>query len=204
MRTRPLTLVVYLLLVGGCQPSPPPEPPVAPPAEDLSHWTVPTLVQPPARKPLPQVASTRPGTETEKVYEYVPGQVYKVTVALDAPLDVILEAGEKVQTVLDSDPKPIVQGQPAPENGTPKPEVKARWEYREAVDGVGDTARPHLLIRALEAEATAGVTLTTTRRVYYLTCKSVKTSPIRGVRWTYPADPTRAPGREDAAPAAAP
>ena len=54
MRTRPLTLVVYLLLVGGCQPSPPPEPPVAPPAEDLSHWTVPTLVQPAPRKPLPQ------------------------------------------------------------------------------------------------------------------------------------------------------
>ena len=191
MRTRPLTLVVYLLLVAGCQPTTPPEPPVAPPAEDLSHWTVPTLVQATSRKPVPQVPWTRPGTETEKVYEYVPGQVYKVTVALDAPLDVILEAGEKVQTVLDSDPKPIVQGLPATENGTPKPEVKARWAYREAVDGVGDTARPHLLIRALEAEATAGVTLTTTRRVYYLTCKSVKTSSIRGVRWTYPVDPTR-------------
>ena len=173
---------------------------MAPPAEDLSHWTVPTLVQPPSRKPLPQAASTRPGTETEKVYEYVPGQVYKVTVALDAPLDVILEAGEKVQTVLDSDPKPIIQGQPAPENGTPKPEVKARWEYREAVDGVGDTARPHLLIRALEAEATAGVTLTTTRRVYYLTCKSVKTSPIRGVRWTYPADATGPQAQDEKTP----
>ena len=60
--------------------------------------------------PLPQAVAARPGTETEKVYEYAPGQVYKVTVALDAPLDVILEAGEKVQTVLDSDPKPIVQG----------------------------------------------------------------------------------------------
>ena len=125
MRTRALTLVVYLLLVGGCQPTPPPEPPVAPPAEDLSHWTVPVLVQPPhGPAPPPGPWLTRPGTETEKVYEYVPGQVYKVTVALDAPLDVILEAGEKVQTVLDSDPKPIVQGPPAPENGTPKPEVQ--------------------------------------------------------------------------------
>src|SRR5262245_22648800 len=118
MRTRTLTLVVSLLLVAGCQPAPPPEPPVAPPAEDLSHWSVPALVQPEPRKPLPQIPRMQPGTATEKVYEYVPGQVYKVTVALDAPLDVILEAGEKVQTVLDSDPKPIVQGPPAPENGT--------------------------------------------------------------------------------------
>ena len=143
MRTRPLTLVVYLLLMGGCQPGPPPEPPVAPPAEDLSHWTVPTLVQPPARKPLPQAAPRGQAPRPRKSMSMSPGQVYKVTVALDAPLDVILEAGEKVQTVLDSDPKPIVQGPPAPENGTPKPEVKARWEYREAVDGIGDTARPH-------------------------------------------------------------
>ena len=175
----------------------------APPAEDLSHWRCPCWCSPHHTPPLAPAAATRPGTEAEKVYAYAPGQVYKVTVALDAPLDVILEAGEKVQTVLDSDPKPIVQGQPVPENGTPKPEVKARWEYREAVDGVGEQARPHLLIRALEADATAGVTLTTTKRVYYLTCKSVKTSPIRGVRWTYAADPAGASRPEDKAPAPA-
>jgi type IV secretion system protein TrbG len=196
MRTSRLTLVLCLVALAGCQPVVPPEPPVAPPAEDLSHWSVPLLVQPaPQKAPVP---AARPGTDTEKVYTYEPGQVYKVTVALDAPLDVILEAGEKIQTVLDSDPKPIIQGPPASENGTPKPEVKARWEYREAIDGVGESARPHLLIRALEAEATAGVTLTTTRRVYYLTCKSVKTAAVRGVRWTYGHDPTAAP--EDTRP----
>ena len=44
------------------------------------------------------------------------------------------------------------------------------------------------------------MTLTTTRRVYYLTCKSVKTSPVRGVRWTYPADPTRPPAQDEKTP----
>lgn len=184
-------MLAVCLVVSGCQPTPPPEPAVAPPPEDLSQWTVPTLVQPPPRKPPVPVVAARASTPAETVYTYAPGQVYKVTVALDAPLDVILEAGEHVQTVLDSDPKPIVQGQLPPEQGQapPKPDVKARWEYREAVDGLGPTARPHLLIRAVEADATAGVTITTTKRVYYLTCKSVKTSLIRAVRWTYLDEP---------------
>ena len=199
MQTRALTLVVYLLLLGGCQPTPPPSPPWLPLLRTCRTGRFPCWSATAGPSP-PRERGPRPGTETEKVYEYAPGQVYKVTVALDAPLDVILEAGEKVQTVLDSDPKPIVQGPPPPEQGTPKPEVRARWEYKEAVDGVGERARPHLLIRALEEGAAAGVTLTTTRRVYYLMCKSVKTSPVRGVRWTYPADPTRPPASEEKTP----
>ena len=111
MRTLPFTLVVCLLLAGGCQQGPPPEPPVGPPAEDLSHWTVPALIQPEEREPSPQARKTAPrrATEAEKVYDYVPGGVYKVAVALDAPLDLILEPGEKVQALIGSDPKPIRQ-----------------------------------------------------------------------------------------------
>jgi len=33
-----------------------------------------------------------------------------------------------------------------------------------------------------------GLVVTTTHRTYYLTCKSVKTTPIRLVRWQYPAE----------------
>jgi type IV secretion system protein TrbG len=33
---------------------------------------------------------------------------------------------------------------------------------------------------------TTGLIVTTTRRTYYLTCQSVKTSPIRVLRWQYP------------------
>src|SRR6267142_5842493 len=113
MRSRPLTLVVCLLLANGCQQGPPPEPPVPPPVEDLSQWTMPTLVQPDALRPGPAGLTplARPATPAETVYPYVPGGVYKITVALDAPLDLTLETGEKVQALVGSDPKPI---RPAP------------------------------------------------------------------------------------------
>jgi type IV secretory pathway VirB9-like protein len=190
MRTRPLTLVVCLLLAGGCQHGPPPEPPAGPPAEDLSHWMVPALIQPETRPPSPQAlkAAARRATEAEKVYDYVPGGVYKVAVALDAPLDLILEPGEKVQALMGSDPKPIrhAAAEPAPEHGDAKLQVKERWEYKEAVHGLGEHANSHILLRALEVGATLGLTVTTSKRVYYLTCQSVAKSPIRAVWWTYP------------------
>ena len=50
MHTRSLTLVVWMLLASGCQQGPPPEPPAGPPAEDLSYWSIPALVQPDAMK----------------------------------------------------------------------------------------------------------------------------------------------------------
>jgi type IV secretory pathway VirB9-like protein len=204
MRTRSLTLVVCLLLAGGCQQSPPPEPPAGPPAEDLSHWTVPALVQPEAQKPLSQGLKPppRPATAAETVYDYVPGGVYKVTVALDAPLDLILETGEKVQALIGSDPKPIRKehAEPSPEPGDAKLQIKERWEYKEAVDGIGEKANPHILLRALEVGATLGLTVTTSKRVYYLTCQSVAKSPIRAVRWKYPPEPPEVPTQEGKAP----
>src|SRR5262249_5616378 len=60
-----------------------------------------------------------------------------------------------------------------------------RWEVREGADGNGDTLRSHIFITASEPNLHTGVIITTTRRTYYLTCQSVKTSPIRALRWTY-------------------
>jgi hypothetical protein len=93
-----------------------------------------------------------------------------------------------VQALVGSDPKPIrpAPAAPAPEPGAAPLQVKERWEYREAIEGLGETAHAHILLRALEAGATLGLTVTTSQRVYYLTCQSVAKSPIRAVRWTYP------------------
>jgi len=148
--------------------------------EDLSHWTVPALIQANVRKPAtPVPPAFRLPTAAEKVYDYVPGGVYTVTVALDAPLDVIFEPGEKVQTLLGVDPKPI-------DPGTDQQKPKSRWAYQEAMSGLGETATRRVFVQAVEAGASLGLTVTTTKRVYYLKCQSVKTSPIRAVRWTYP------------------
>jgi type IV secretory pathway VirB9-like protein len=186
MRKLPRLLVVCLLLVGGCQSGPPPEPPVAPPLEDLSQWTVPTLVQPEGQQGQ-GLKPPRPATAAETVYDYVPGGVYKITVALDAPLDLILERGEKVQALIGSDPKPIRKEPAGADQGEGQVQVKKeRWEYKEAVHGTGEKTNPHILLRALEVGATLGLTVTTSKRVYYLTCQSVAKSQVRAVWWKYP------------------
>jgi type IV secretory pathway VirB9-like protein len=56
----------------------------------------------------------------------------------------------------------------------------------EGGDGTGDGLRPHVFVTVSEAGVTNGVTITTTRRVYYITCKSVAKSPTRVLRWHYP------------------
>jgi hypothetical protein len=102
------TLLVCLLLVDGCTLGSTPEPEhISPPPEDLSTWSTPELVQPEEHELPALKLKPRQATAAETVYDYVPGGVYKLTVALDAPLDVILEPGEKVQTLLGTDPKPI-------------------------------------------------------------------------------------------------
>ena len=103
----------------------------------------------------------------------MPGGVYKVTVALDAPLDLLLEPGEKVQALIGSDPRPIKQDAATQEGVAPSVQLKERWEYKEAVHGLGEQATPHIFLRALDVGATLGLTVTTSRRVYYLACQSV-------------------------------
>ncbi len=70
---------VLTILATGCQPhvEAPPSPP--PPPEDLSTWTVPEVVQPPAAAQAPSPAEDKP-TTAEKVYAFTPGTPYAVTV----------------------------------------------------------------------------------------------------------------------------
>ena len=92
-------LVLGMCLLAGCQPGEPPPPPTAPVAADLSTWAVPELVQP--ERQAPRAHSARPtkvpAGAAEKVYDYTPGVTVEVPVALDQPLDIVLEAGEQVR-----------------------------------------------------------------------------------------------------------
>src|SRR6266704_3071089 len=187
-----LTLVVCLLVVGCTHEDPPP--PVPPPPEDLSTWTVPELVQP--LKPEPPALGDAPvdakPTAAEKVYPYAPGTPYQVQVPVGWPLDVVLEHGEQVRNIVGGDRSPG-DSAPAPKSPAvapgeaPAPESAGarRWDVREGADGNGETLRSHLFIAASEPGMHTGLVVTTTRRTYYLTCQSVKTSPIRVLRWTY-------------------
>jgi type IV secretory pathway VirB9-like protein len=178
-------LVLGMCLLAGCQPGEPPPPPTAPVAEDLSTWAVPELVQP--ERQAPRAHSARPtkvpAGAAEKVYDYTPGVTVEVPVALDQPLDIVLEAGEQVRQIVDGDRAPAEQGQ------------ARRWEVREGGDGLGDGLRPHVFVTVTAPGLTNGITITTTRRVYYIACKSVAKSPTRVLRWHYPpeAHPTALP-----------
>src|SRR6266446_1966461 len=184
------TAALLLLLVAwGCTQEAPP-PPVPAPPEDLSTWTVPEVVQPPADPPPAPVPTDDKPTAAERVYAFTPGTTFAVTVAVDGPLDIVLARGEQVRNMVGVDraPAPVGEGRPPVEaSQTP------RWEVKEGADGQGDTLRPHLFLTASAPALTTGMIITTTHRIYYLTCKSVKTSPTRAVRWTYAPDPDAKP-----------
>ena len=168
-------LVLGVCLVAGCQTGEPPPPPVVAMVEDLSTWSVPELVQP-ERRSMSARSPKVPAGAAEKVYDYAPGVAVEVPVALGQPLDIVLEAGELVRQIVDGDRAPAEQGQ------------ARRWEVKEGGDGLGEGVRPHVFVTVAEAGLTNGVTITTTRRTYYLTCKSVAKSPVRVVRWHYPTE----------------
>jgi len=64
---------------------------------------------------------------------------------------------------------------------------------KEGASGLGDTLRPHIFLAASQPGLRTGVIVTTTKRTYLLDLKSVLTSPIRVVRWTYPQEMTVKP-----------
>src|SRR5499426_3612398 len=171
-------LAVSLALLAGCVKEEPPLPGTPPPPEDLSTWSLPALVQPEARKPLPTVAEERKPTAAEKLYDYAPGGTYQALVMVGFPLDILFERGEEIRNYSGGDPELLEQGQQA-----------NRWEVKPGASGRDATMRPHLFLRATEPGLKMGLVITTTKRIYYLTCASVKVSPIRAIRWKYADEP---------------
>ena len=181
---RALLCILTVCLLAGCTQEAPAPPPVPPPPEDLSVWSVPALVQPERPKPTTARPKKVPAGPAEKVADYVPGVAVEVPVALGMPLAVVLEEGEQVRQIVDGDRAPAEEGK------------VRRWEVREGAEGSGDSLRPHIFITASEVGLTNGVTLTTTKRSYLLTCKSVARSPVRLVRWHYPEERPPVPVEE--------
>src|SRR5262249_36122006 len=51
----------------------------------------------------------------------------------------------------------------------------------------------HVFVTAALPGLSTGLIITTTKRIYYLTCKSVQKSPVRVVRWQYPKEDAAKP-----------
>src|SRR5712691_959235 len=103
MRWCLLVLVGTVLLVG-CQHQDE-VPSIPPPPEDLSTWTVPELVQPPATV-LRGAPAAEKATAAEKVYPFTPGTPYSITVPVGWPLDIVLEPGEQIHNIVGGDRAP--------------------------------------------------------------------------------------------------
>jgi type IV secretion system protein TrbG len=185
MRRR-MTLILALLLWGCSHEEPLPPVPNAP--EDLSTWAVPELVQPPPPpEPVPVVPKENP-TSAELVQRFTPGTTFIVNVQVGVPLDVVLDPGEEVRNLVGgSGEDTTAEGAPA------EPTPISPWTVKEGVSGKDATLRHHVFLTVTKPKLTMGLVITTTQRVLYLTCKSVKTSPIRAVRWEPSAVPVEAP-----------
>ena len=177
-RVRRVLLVAVLLLLTACEKQ---EvlPPVPPAPDDLSTWRIPTPWTPPPRPVPPPPLPPRPAGPNEQVYAFEPSKAYEVLVPLGFPTDVLLEPGETVHNIIGGDRTPLAEGQ------TPT------WEIKEGKSEQGDRSMPHIFLSASKADARMGLVITTSKRTYYLTARSLMRSPVRAVRWTYPPEPPR-------------
>jgi type IV secretory pathway VirB9-like protein len=173
-----LWVVVSLTLLAGCATATPPMVKTPPLAEDLVGWSAPVAEEEseprsPALAEPPTARSPR-----EQVYAYVAGEVYAITVPIGAPMDIVLQPGERVHNLVGGDRSPTPDAQDA----------SPPWDVKQGLSGTGATARPHVFIAVTKPGLRTGLAITTTKRTYYLECRSVSRSPVRSVRWTYPAD----------------
>jgi P-type conjugative transfer protein TrbG len=175
---RIIGLIGSVLLIVGCATTHPrvDAPPLA---EDLS-WSAPVPVAPSLPEPEAAIEPAQARSSKEKVYAFTVGESYKVDVPVGAPMDVLLQPGEEVRDLADGDRSPMDTS-----------DQKPHWEFKQSYSGSGTTGRPHVLITVPKSGLTNGLTLTTTKRTYYLDLKSVAKTAARSVRWTYSDEPEK-------------
>jgi len=145
--------------------------------EDLSTWRMPERVmiepEPSVRDDAQAVQPERRASSSELVYHYTPGREYVVLVPLGWPMDIQLQPGEILHTIVGGDRAPLQEGD-AP-----------LWEVKEGLSNTEGTPIVHVLITPSHIKKRIGLVITTTRRSYHLTCVSVSRTLHRMVRWTY-------------------
>lgn len=177
---RGVSVVLSVALLAGCAASAPPMVKAPPLAEDLVGWSmaVPERPSEPVSGPPAEPPTAR--SPREQVYAYMAGEVYAIAVPIGAPMDIVLQPGERIHNLVGGDRSPTTDGQ----NTSPP------WEVKEGLSGAGVSTRPHVFIAVTKPGLRTGLAITTTKRTYYLACRSVHKSPVRSVRWTYPDDAT--------------
>ena len=175
---RSIMLGLLLAFLSGCEPKypllmrPPPMP------QDLSPavWVAPQVVElPPPDAPPPAPAPERKPLPSEQVYAFNDYEEYTIPIRIHTPANIVLEAGEKVHAIVTGDRAMLAEGE------------EPRWSVKESVSASQHMPIPHIFVTATHPGLEQGIVVTTSRRAYTMLLKSVAKSPIRTVRWTYPA-----------------
>lgn len=99
-------------------------------------------------------------------YPYAKGALYQLYASPEHVSDISLEAGESLKALSAGD--------------------TVRWIIGDTVSGTGVEAQVHILIKPIEAGLSTNLVIITDRRSYHLELKSLKTTYMAALSWTYP------------------
>lgn len=180
---RTLTALGGCLLLVACAKQPPSLPAVPPVPDDMPHaheaatWSSPDIQPMPLPSP-PQAplspSAPRPAGPHERVYHFQDGKEYTAEIAPGWPLAIVLEPGERFTGLVGG-------GQPVIQEGEPDP-----WSVKQTDPSA---PQPHVFLTVTKPGLSMGLVITTDKRTYYVTAKSVPSTRYRAMRWTYPAAP---------------
>lgn len=103
-----------------------------------------------------------------QVYPFTAGALYRLYAAPEKVSDIILEPGEKLNSVSAGD--------------------TVRWVVGDTTSGTGDDSQVHILLKPTASDLKTNLLITTSRRVYHLELESTASSYMAAVSWRYPAD----------------
>ncbi|QDE26289.1 P-type conjugative transfer protein TrbG [Paremcibacter congregatus] len=99
-------------------------------------------------------------------YPYAKGALYQLYTSPEHVSDISLEAGESLKAMSAGD--------------------TVRWIIGDMVSGTGAEAQVHILVKPIEAGLSTNLVIITDRRSYYLELKSLKTTYMAALSWSYP------------------
>lgn len=164
------------LALASCASKPAPLPPTPPVPDDMpaahhsQDWSTPEVFIPQS-EPLPTPpVPPKPVGANEKLYPFVDGKEYTVEVGPGWPLTLTLEPGERFTGLVGGDRPLLEEGEVPP------------WDIKQTPEGA---AQQHVFLTVTKPGLQMGLVVTTDKRTYYLTVKSVAKTKVRAVRWSY-------------------